>query len=142
MEGGAGHEGEGAGLGVQLAPAAGDEQELLEFMVMPGGRMTGRNDHAAERAAHAVEVCVPLGPVDGVLMQVATQLSQAGGAAESLEYYRAALKKEPALFANNYYAIQRAFQQAGKADELIKIYEGMDFQVVSSPAPTPSATCS
>ncbi len=60
--------------------------------------------------------------------QIGLQLSQAGAAADALDHFRAALKKEPALFANQYFQVQQAFQQAGKADELVKLYEAMDFK--------------
>ncbi len=38
------------------------------------------------------------------------------------------MKKEPALFANNYWQVQQAYQQAGKPDDLIKLYDSMDFK--------------
>jgi tetratricopeptide (TPR) repeat protein len=65
-------------------------------------------------------------------LQVGVQLAQANAAAESLDYFRIALKKEPSLFAGQYSVIQRAFQQAGKSAELIKVYEEMDFKAFQS----------
>ena len=65
-------------------------------------------------------------------MQIGVQLSQGGAAADSLDYFRAALQKEPALFSNNSFQVQRAFQQAGKSDELVKMFEGMDFKSLGS----------
>ena len=68
-------------------------------------------------------------------MQIGVQLNQAGSPADSLDYFRAALKKEPSLFSSQYSQIQRAFIQARKADELAKILEAMDFKAMgSSPA--------
>ncbi len=62
------------------------------------------------------------------LFQIAIDLSRAGASNEALELYRTSLKKDPSLFANQYYEVQRAFQQAGKTDELIKLYDSMDFK--------------
>ena len=90
-------------------------------------------DGQRDKVKATYERIARLRPDDAKLrMQVAAQLSQAGAAAESLDHYRAALKKDPSLFAAQYSSIQRAFQQAGKADELVKLYEAMDFKSFQS----------
>ena len=90
-------------------------------------------DNQRDKVKTTYDKIAKLRPDDAKLrLQVGVQLSQAGGAAESLDHFRFALKKEPALFASQYSVIQRAFQQAGKADELVKLYEGMDFKAFGS----------
>ena len=86
-------------------------------------------DGQRDKVKATYEKIAKLRPDDTKLrFQIGLQLSQSGAAAESLEHFRVALKKEPTLFANQYYAVQRAFQQAGKTDELVKLYEAMDFK--------------
>ena len=90
-------------------------------------------DGQRDKVKATYEKIAKIRPDDAKLrLQIGLQLSQAGAAAESLEHFRFALKKEPSLFINQYSAIQRAFQQAGKADELVKLYEGMDFKSFQS----------
>ena len=92
-----------------------------------------RADNQRDKVKATYEKIAKLRPDDAKLrFQIALQLSQSGAAAESLEHFRVALKKEPALFANQYYYVQQAFQQAGKADELVKLYDSMDFKTFQS----------
>lgn len=75
------------------------------------------------------ETIAKLRPDDARLrFQLATQLVQSGDPAAGLEHYRAALKKEPALFGYRFYEVQNAFQQANKMDELVKLFEEIDMK--------------
>lgn len=64
--------------------------------------------------------------------QVAQQLSQGGDAAAAVEHYRAAIKKEPRLFANNYWQVEQTYRQAKKEDELLKLLEEIDLKAVGN----------
>ena len=58
-------------------------------------------DGQREKVKSTYDRIAKLRPDDAKLrFQIATQLSQSGAAAESLDHYRAALKKEPSLLAN------------------------------------------
>ncbi len=92
-----------------------------------------RADGQRDKVTSTYDRIAKLRPDDAKLrFQIANQLSQSGAAAESLDHYRAALKKEPALFANQYYEVQSAFRHANKPDELVKLYDSMDFKSFSS----------
>lgn len=69
-------------------------------------------------------------------LQMASQLLQTGqapgDAAAAVEIYRAALKKEPSLFANHYGEIQVAFQRAGKTDEMVGLIDGLDLKAMGN----------
>ena len=64
---------------------------------------------------------------------VAQQLVQSGDNAGAVEHYRAALKKDPRLFMNQYWVIQNAFESAGKTDELFQMFESMDLKKLGQP---------
>lgn len=70
-----------------------------------------------------------LRPDDAALRyQVANQLVQEGQAAAAIEHFKAAFKKEPSLFSRSYWQIENAFQQAGKLDELLEIFDQIDLR--------------
>lgn len=64
--------------------------------------------------------------------QIASQHARAGSPGEAVEHYKAAIAKEPALFMNGCSEVQNAFIQAGKADELVKHYEAIDFKAFAN----------
>lgn len=60
--------------------------------------------------------------------QLAMQLVRDGKHKESLEHFKAAIKKEPRLIRNSYWEIQNAFENADKLDELATLYEELDLK--------------
>lgn len=60
--------------------------------------------------------------------QLAMRLVQSGKHKESLEHFKAALKKEPRLLRNSYWEIQNAFENADKLDDLANLYEEIDLK--------------
>jgi tetratricopeptide (TPR) repeat protein len=58
--------------------------------------------------------------------QVAQQLLQAGNVDDAIEHYKAAIKKEPALFGQNYPQMQQAFRRANKTAELVSLLDDVD----------------
>ncbi len=86
-----------------------------------------------DKAKLEYDALVKLRPDDARLrFQIATDLSQAGENATAIEYYLAALKKEPALLGSDYYSIQQAFQQADKFDDLVRLVEESDVRALGS----------
>jgi tetratricopeptide (TPR) repeat protein len=82
-----------------------------------------------EKARAELGRIVELRPDDSSLrIQVAAQLMQEGQAAAAIEHYKAILKKDPALLANNFYQVQNAFQQVRKLDELVGLLEQIDLR--------------
>jgi tetratricopeptide (TPR) repeat protein len=65
-----------------------------------------------------------------VRYSVANQLAQAGESAAAVPHYRDAIKKDPSLFAVNYWMVQQSFQQAKKMDELVKLLEEIDLRAL------------
>ncbi len=83
-----------------------------------------REKATAERAR-----VIALRPEDTALrLQVAMQLVQENQAAAAVEHYKVLLQKEPAMLARYFYQVQAAFQQVGKAEELMNLLEQMDFR--------------
>lgn len=60
--------------------------------------------------------------------QLAMQLVRSGKHKESLEHFKAALKKEPRLLRNSYWEVQNAFESADKLDDLASLYEAIDLK--------------
>ncbi|MBI3863250.1 MAG: DUF1583 domain-containing protein, partial [Planctomycetia bacterium] len=99
-------------------------QTLVEYYQAAGDQAKGL-DLLKKMAA--------LRPDDARLQfQIGQQMTQAGKAADAIEFYKAALKKDATLFANQSYDVQRAFQQANKTDELIKLVEEMDWKGIGN----------
>ena len=74
-------------------------------------------------------------PDDGRLrFQVAQQLSQTGKVEESIEHYKAAVKKEPALFGQYYSQMQQTFLRANKAAELAALVDDIDLVAMGNAA--------
>jgi tetratricopeptide (TPR) repeat protein len=74
-------------------------------------------------------------PDDGRLrFQVAQQLSQAGKVDESIEHYKAAIKKEPALFGQYYSQMQQTFRRANKNIELAALLDDVDLVAMGNAA--------
>lgn len=72
---------------------------------------------------------VELKPDDANLKFTAGQkLSQWGDRDEALKLYSAALKKDPSMFQNWYYEIERAFSEAGKYEELVALFDQIDLK--------------
>ncbi len=70
-----------------------------------------------------------LHPEDAKLrFQVAQQLAESGDNAGAVEHYKAAIKKEPALFSRQYWMVQNTFQAAGKNDELYALLDSLDLR--------------
>jgi tetratricopeptide (TPR) repeat protein len=70
-----------------------------------------------------------LKPEDGKLQyQIANQLVEAGDGKAAIPYFKTALKKDPSLFAYNYWQIQQTFQQANQFDELVKLLDDIDLR--------------
>ncbi len=90
-------------------------------------------DNQRDKVKATYERMAKLRPDDARLrFQIAMQIHRNGAAAESLGHFEAALKKEPSLFANSYWQVQQAYQAAGKTDDLVKLYEAMDFKTFQS----------
>jgi len=90
-------------------------------------RATGQTEKARETLRRIVR----LRPDDApTRYQLANELVQAGDAAGSIEHYKAALKQDPSLFAGNYWQVQNAFQQAGRADDLAALLEVVDLKAI------------
>lgn len=64
--------------------------------------------------------------------QIAQHLIEAGERESALTHFTAALKKEPSLYANNYWEIQRYYQEANKLDELLDVFESVDLKSVGN----------
>ncbi len=88
-----------------------------------------------EKARAELAKIVELRPDDANLRyQIATQLTQDGQAAAALEHYKVILKKDPSLIGRYMSQVQRAFQQAGKGEELIAVLEQTDLRQFSQPS--------
>ena len=95
-------------------------QTLAEYQQAAGDR---------KKSAELYEQMARLRPDDPALRyQVAEQLANSGQYPAALEHYRAAIKKEPALFARNYSRVQQAFRQAKKLDELAALLDEVDLR--------------
>lgn len=60
--------------------------------------------------------------------QLAMQLVRDGKHKESIEHFKAAIKKEPRLLRNSYWEVQNAFENADKLDDLANLYEEIDLK--------------
>ncbi len=95
-------------------------QTLLDYYKAAGDK--NKLKDTAERMAK-------VRPDDGkVQFQIAQQLQQIGEFAASAERYKAALRKEPMLFAYRYWEIQQVFDQARKSEELIQLFDEIDIK--------------
>jgi tetratricopeptide (TPR) repeat protein len=82
-----------------------------------------------EKARAALERVAQARPDDASQRyQIGMQLMQAGDHAGALPHFKAAIKKDPSLFAYRYWEIQNAFQQSDKLDELAAIFEDADIK--------------
>ena len=68
----------------------------------------------------------------GLRLQLATQLVQAGDPAPALDHYRAALKADPSVLANQPFPILNAFRQANKLGEFASLIEGVDLRSIGN----------
>jgi tetratricopeptide (TPR) repeat protein len=63
-----------------------------------------------------------------VQYQIAQQLREIGEWAAAADRYRDSLRKDPSLFAYNYWEIQQVFDQAHKTEELIQLFDEIDLK--------------
>ncbi|QEL19722.1 DUF1583 domain-containing protein [Limnoglobus roseus] len=63
-----------------------------------------------------------------LMMQVAQQMQANGDKDEAMKFFKMAIKKDPALFQNNYYEIQRLFSEANKFEELVALFDEIDLK--------------
>ena len=97
-------------------------QTLAEYYQAAGDR---------KKSAELYQQMAAARPDDARLQyQVAQQLSQSGDPAAAVEHYRAAIKKEPRLFGNNYWQVEQTFRQAKKEEELVKLLEEIDLKAI------------
>ncbi|HEY7326851.1 MAG TPA: DUF1583 domain-containing protein [Gemmataceae bacterium] len=95
-------------------------QTLLEYYKAVGDKPKIKD--VAERLAK-------VRPDDGKLrFQLGEQLQQIGEFAAAAEHYRAGIRKEPILFAYNFWEIQQVFDRLHKTEELIQLIEEIDFK--------------
>ncbi len=95
-------------------------QSLAEFY---------KADGQAEKVKDAYARLAKLRPDDARLRyQIAQDQLQAGDHAGAVENFAAAIKKEPGLYVYRYWEIQNAFQQAGKMEELGKVFDEVDLK--------------
>ena len=81
----------------------------------------------------AVLKMADLKPDDGKLRyQAAQQLTQMGEREAAMDQYKLAIKLEPNLFGNQYWEIQQLFMQAGKIEELGKIFDEIDLRKIGN----------
>ncbi len=86
-----------------------------------------------EKARAALERLAQVRPEDASQRyQIAMQLMQAGDHAGAVEHFKAAIAKEPTLFAYRYWEIQNAFQQSDKLDELAALFEDADVKKIGN----------
>ena len=96
-------------------------QSLAEFY---------KADGQTEKVKATFDKLAKLRPDDAKLRyQIATDMLQSGDSAGAVENFAAAIKKEPSLYVNRYWEIQNAFQQAGKMEELGKVFDEVDLKV-------------
>jgi tetratricopeptide (TPR) repeat protein len=97
-------------------------QALLEYYKASGDKT--KIKEIAERMAK-------VRPDDGKLrFQLGEQLQGIGEFAAAAEHYRAGIRKEPMLFAYNYWEIQQVFDRLHKTEELIGLIEEIDLKSV------------
>ena len=86
-------------------------------------------DNQREKVKETYRRLAKLRPDDAKLrFQIGLQLARNGAAAEAIEHFKAAVPKDPTLIFNAYSDVQNAFQLAKKTDELVKLYESVDFK--------------
>ena len=87
-----------------------------------------------EKARAELAKIVELRPDDTNLRyQIATQLTQEGQPAAAIEHYKVILAKDPSVLGRYISQVQRAFQQAGKGEELIALLEKTDLRQFGQP---------
>ncbi|OYV84432.1 MAG: hypothetical protein B7Z73_15450, partial [Planctomycetia bacterium 21-64-5] len=97
-------------------------QTLAEYYQAAGDR---------KKSAELYQQMAAARPEDARLQyQVAQQLSQSGDALAAVVYYEAAIKKEPRLFANNYWQVEQTFRQAKKEEDLVKLLDEIDLKAI------------
>jgi tetratricopeptide (TPR) repeat protein len=95
-------------------------QTLLEYYKAAGDK---------RKVKDIVQRMAKVRPDDAkVQYQIAQQLREIGEFAAAADRYRDALRKEPELFAHNYWEIQQVFDQAQKTEELIQLFDEIDFR--------------
>jgi tetratricopeptide (TPR) repeat protein len=86
-----------------------------------------------EKARAALERLAQVRPEDAAQRyQIGMQLMQAGDHSGALPHFKAAIKKDPNLFAYRYWEIQNAFQQSDKLDELAGLFEDADVKKIGN----------
>jgi hypothetical protein len=86
-------------------------------------------DNQPEKVKATFKRLATLRPDDAKLRyQIANQMLQAGDSAGAVENFVAAIKKEPSLYTYRYWEIQNAFQQAGKMEDLGKLFDEIDLK--------------
>ena len=74
-----------------------------------------------------------LKPDDAKLrFKLAKTLNELGDKEAAIASYKVALKKDPSLFQENYYELQRLFSEANKFEELVAVVENADMKKLSS----------
>ncbi len=95
-------------------------QTLLEYY-----KAAGDKDKVKDIAGRMAKVR----PDDAkIQFQIAQQLQQVGELVAATERYRVAIRKDPALFASDYWDIEQVFAQAGKTEELVKLFDEIDLK--------------
>jgi tetratricopeptide (TPR) repeat protein len=85
------------------------------------------------KSLDALKKMAALRPDDARLQyQIGQQMAQSGKPAEAIEFYKTALKKEPALFGNSYWEVQQAYQQANKIEDLVKLLDEIDLKTMGN----------
>jgi tetratricopeptide (TPR) repeat protein len=86
-------------------------------------------DNQPEKVKETYARITKLRPDDAKLrFQIATEMLQSGDSAGAVEHFTASIKKEPSLYMYRYWEIQSAFQQAGKMEDLAKIFDEIDLK--------------
>ena len=99
-------------------------QKLLETL-MEYYTANGDEKKVAELSARYAET---KGDDPQFRYQLAMQLIRDGKPKESIEHFKAALKKEPRLLRNSYWEVQNAFESADKLEDLANLYEEIDLK--------------
>ena len=91
-------------------------------------------DGQRDQARAELKKITELRPDDAALrLQIATQLVRDGQAVDAIPHYKAAVKKEPSLLARSFNAVENAFRQANKMDEMVALVESIDIRSLGQP---------
>ena len=90
-------------------------------------------DNQREKVKETYRRFAGLRPHDAkLLFQIGLQLARNGAAVEASEHFKSAVPKDPPLIVSAYSKVQNAFQLAKKTDDLVKLYESVDFKGFNS----------